>query len=199
MLVKGATGRNGLKFDMFMYPGHHQNWLCFVMVCWFSSFWRTFDLVRRADIGVSAHYECMEQMVRNLAGWFILQNWLDGGHAMLLLLILTRFDLVGRAKLCFPLIIMRTHAQNGLKFDMLMYPDHPRNWPDFGRGLLIIFIFAVPVLRLPAYLTELWRLSDATAVRSPDLLVYLGPSPGIDIWSSIDCGNQTFRKILTIE
>ena len=31
-------------------------------------------------------------------------------------------------------------TMNGLKFSMLLYPDHLQNWLDFGYGLLIFFI-----------------------------------------------------------
>ena len=32
---------------------------------------------------------------------------------------------------------------NGLKFDMLMHPDHLQNWVDFSRHLLIFLILAL--------------------------------------------------------
>ena len=34
-------------------------------------------------------------------------------------------------------IFLKIQARNGLKFDMLMYPNHHQNWLDFGHGLSI--------------------------------------------------------------
>ena len=62
-------------------------------VCWYSSFWRHFDLVKQFKFGVSG-------------------------------------------------IIFRTHGRNGLKFDMLMYPDHHWNWLHSDHGLLVFLILA---------------------------------------------------------
>ena len=39
-------------------------------------------------------------------------------------------------------IFWRTHKRNGLKFDMLMYPNHLQNWLGSGRGLLIFLSLA---------------------------------------------------------
>ena len=44
--------RNGLKFDMQMYADCIFNCLHLVMFCWFSSFWRYFDLVKQVKIAV---------------------------------------------------------------------------------------------------------------------------------------------------
>ena len=40
----------------------------------------------------------------------------------------------------FPGIFLGTHEISGLKFVMLMYPDHLQNWLDFGHGLLLCVI-----------------------------------------------------------
>ena len=40
---------------------------------------------------------------------------------------------------------MRMHRRNGLRFVMLMYPDHLQRWLVFGHGLLI-FLILVPLL-----------------------------------------------------
>ena len=42
----------------------------------------------------------------------------------------------------FPGICRRTHGRNGLKFCMLMYPDH-HDWPDYGYSLLIFIILVI--------------------------------------------------------
>ena len=42
---------------------------------------------------------------------------------------------------------MRMHRRNGLKFVMLMYPDHLQSWLVFGHGLLI-FLVMVPLLQV---------------------------------------------------
>ena len=60
----------------------------FWSVCWYSSFWHHFDLVKQVKFGIFR-------------------------------------------------IFFRMHERNGLKFDMLMYPDHLRNWVHLGHGLLV--------------------------------------------------------------
>ena len=52
------------------------------------------------------------------------------------------------SNLGFPGISRRTHGGNGLKFCMLMYPDHLQNWLDYGHGLLIFLLLA------PLWLSE---------------------------------------------
>ena len=64
-----------------------------ITVCWYSSFWCHFDLVKQVRFGISV-------------------------------------------------IFFRTHGSNGLKFDMLMYPDHIWNWLLLGHGLLVFLILA---------------------------------------------------------
>ena len=55
-----------------------------------------------------------------------LQNWLLYGFGLLIFLILALFWLseTGQRTLGFPGIFWKTHWGNGLKFCMLMYPDH---------------------------------------------------------------------------
>ena len=42
-----------------------------------------------------------------------------------------------RSNLGFPGISWRTHGGNGLKYGMLLYPDHLQNWLDYGYSLVI--------------------------------------------------------------
>ena len=46
----------------------------------------------------------------------------------------------------FPSISHRTYVRNGLKFCMLVYPDHLQNWLDLGHSLLIFLHLASPSL-----------------------------------------------------
>ena len=74
-----------------------------------------------------------------------LQNWSVYGHGLLIFFyfgaILTQWN---GSNLGFPgIIFRRTHGGNGLKFCMLMYPEHPHNWLDYGLGLLIFLILAL--------------------------------------------------------
>ena len=39
-------------------------------------------------------------------------------------------------------ISWRTHGRNGLKFCLLMYPEHLQNWLNLGHGLLIFLLLA---------------------------------------------------------
>ena len=51
------------------------------------------------------------------------------------------FDLVKQVKFGGSGIFFRTHGRNGLKFDMLMYPDHLWNWLYSSYGQLILAPF----------------------------------------------------------
>ena len=58
-----------------------------------------------------------------------LQNWSVYGYGLLIFLILALFWLSKkRSNLGFPGISQRTHGRNGLKFCMLIYPDHLQKW-----------------------------------------------------------------------
>ena len=74
-----------------------------VTVCWFSSYWRRFDLEKQAKLGASG-------------------------------------------------IFLRAHGRSGLKFDMLMYPDHLWNWLHMDRDLLVLLILA------PFWLSETGKI-----------------------------------------
>ena len=37
-------------------------------------------------------------------------------------------------------ISWRTHRENGLRFCIMMYPDHLQNWLDYGHGLFIFLL-----------------------------------------------------------
>ena len=47
------------------------------------------------------------------------------------------------SNLAFPGISWRTHGGNGLKFCMLLYPDHLQNWLYYGYSLLIFSILVL--------------------------------------------------------
>ena len=51
----------------------------------------------------------------------------------------------------FPCICLGTHGLNGLKWGMLIYPDHHQNWLGSGHGLLIFLLLA------PLWLNEIVR------------------------------------------
>ena len=54
--------------------------------------------------------------------------------------ILTKWD---GSNLGFPGISWRTHGGNGLKYGMLLYPDHLQNWLAYHYSLLIFVILAL--------------------------------------------------------
>ena len=70
-----------------------------------------------------------------------LQNMLNFGHGLLIFLILASFW--NRSNWRFLAIFFRMPGRNGLKFDMLMYPDYLSNCLHFGHGLRIFLIWAV--------------------------------------------------------
>ena len=47
------------------------------------------------------------------------------------------------SNLGFPGISWRTYGGNGLKYSMLLYPDHLQNWLDYGYGLVIFLILVL--------------------------------------------------------
>ena len=51
-----AVTLNGLKFDMLMYPDHFRADEISVIICWFSSFWHHFDLVKQTKFATSGHF-----------------------------------------------------------------------------------------------------------------------------------------------
>ena len=55
-IVFRTLGRNGLKFDMLMYPDHLWTDYIWVKVCWFSSFWHHFKFVKQVKCAVSRHF-----------------------------------------------------------------------------------------------------------------------------------------------
>ena len=67
-----------------------------------------------------------------------LRNWLVYGHCLLIFIILALFWLCETGQIWgFRGISLRTHGGNGLKYDMLLYPDHLQNWLDYDYGLVI--------------------------------------------------------------
>ena len=73
-----------------------------------------------------------------------LQNCLDYGHGLVIFIILALFWLSGKGKdLGFPGISRATYGGNGLKFCMLMDPDHLQNWLGCNHGQLISLILVL--------------------------------------------------------
>ena len=62
---------------------------------------------------------------------------LDFAYDLLIFLILAPFWLSETRQIWVIVIFFRTHGRNGLKFDMLMYPDHICNWLHLGHRLLV--------------------------------------------------------------
>ena len=104
-----------------------------VMVCWFSSFRRNFDLVQRVIFGVSGHF--LENAWREWPEDWILVT------VCLFSSIWCHSDLVKQVKLGISGISWKkTHWENGLKCCMLMDHDHLLNWLNYGHGTLIPFL-----------------------------------------------------------
>ena len=64
-----------------------------------------------------------------------LQNWLDYGHGLLIFLLLAPLWLSETGQIWGFQAFPGEHRGNGLKFCMVMYPDHPHSWLVFGVGL----------------------------------------------------------------
>ena len=133
-------------FNILMSPEHLENWLDFghrlLIFLILEAFWlgetgqicdfRAFSWEHKGDglkLGMLVYSDH-------------LQNRLDFGHGMLIFLIWVPLWHVKQVKFGGSGIFFRTHGRNGLKFDMLMYPDHLWNWLHSGHGLLIFLILA---------------------------------------------------------
>ena len=83
--------------------------------------------------------ERMEEMAWNVSRWCILTTFRTvHGHGLLIFVILALFWLSEMGQIWgFRAISWRTHGGNGLKYCMLLYPDHLQNWLDYGYGLVI--------------------------------------------------------------
>ena len=117
------------------------------IVCWFSSFWRHFDLVKEAKFAISGHF-LKNTTERNGLKFGMLmysdqfQNRLNFGHGMLIFLNLAPYWLKMWSNLGFPGFSYKKHEGSGLKFDKLIHPDHLWNWLHSGHGLLVFLIMA---------------------------------------------------------
>ena len=85
-----------------------------------------------------------------------LQNWLDFRHQLLIFFILVGFWLGETGQICDFQAFLRMRGSYGLKFDMLMYPDHFQNWLYFGHSLLIFHILATFWLREVSETGQIW-------------------------------------------
>ena len=124
-----------------MYPDHLENWLDFghrlLIFLILAAFWL-------CETGQICNFRAFSWehkggMVSNFMLMYSdhLHNRLDFGHSLLTFLILASFWLVTQVKFGVSRIFFRTHGRNGLKFYMLMYPDHLLNWLHLGHGLLV--------------------------------------------------------------
>ena len=107
--------------------------------------------------------ERMEGMAWNSTCWCIR---LDFGHGLLIFFTLAQLWLRETGRICGFCILRIMHGRNSLKFSMLMYLDYPQNC--FGHGLLT-FVVSTPWRH--AYLSVLWRIRGAAAIRSQCLLI----------------------------
>ena len=66
-----------VRWHLYIEMGPRTDYIL-IMVCWFSSFWCHFDLVKQVKFGVSGDFcsERMERMAKNLVCWYILTTCL---------------------------------------------------------------------------------------------------------------------------
>ena len=150
------------------------DWI-WVIVCWFSSFWRYFYLVKHVKMLVSGIFYWTHE--RN-GMWFYmlmysdhLQNWLGFYHVCWFFSFWRHFDLAKQSNLRVPGIFRGTHRKNDVKFGVMMHPDHLWKWLRIWSCLLVFLIFVMSAVWLHASRSGLWRLKGATAIRSLYILV----------------------------
>ena len=131
---------------MLMHPDQLRADKIWVIICWFSSFWHHFDLVKQAKFATSGHFleNAMEEWPEP---WHADVSWPPSELMKFWSWSVDfpfwhHFDLVKQANLGCLTIFFRMHGRNGLQFDMLMYPDYLFNCLHLGHGLLIFLILA---------------------------------------------------------
>ena len=120
-------------------------WPWFVDFFWF---WHYFDLVKRVKFGVSGYllenaWREWPEILHADVSWppsELNSSWSRFGDFSNFGTILTQSS---GSNLGFPGISWRTHGENGLKYAMLLYPDHLQNWLDYGYGLVIFPILVL--------------------------------------------------------
>ena len=133
----------GLK--LMMYPAHFENWIDFghhllifiiLVAFWLNEtgqiwyFWTFFENTREEwpQIWHVDIFWPPSEQISVMDCWYF-SFW----H---------HFDFVKHVKFGVAGIFFRTHRRNGLKFDMLMHPDHLWNWLHLGHSLLVFLILA---------------------------------------------------------
>ena len=101
-------------------------------MCWYSSFWCHFNLVKQVKFGISRIFFVIRMHGRSGLKFDILMypdhlwNCLHLGHSLLVFLLSPYFDW-NRSNVQFPGIFMTMYGRNGLKFVMfisiLWYPQ----------------------------------------------------------------------------
>ena len=167
-ISRRTHGGNSLKFYMLMYPDHFQNWLNYayslLIFLILALFWLT-------DTGQICGFwaflrECMEGMAGLSVDVLYCGSraptiWISMGPKQNLkgpsIEIHYQFSNFGRSIGPLGKISQGPHwifrgpgplppgprePWNGLKFCILMYPDHLQNWLGFGHGLLIFLLLA---------------------------------------------------------
>ena len=104
--------------------------------------------MKRVKFGVSGHYpentwrEWPEILHSDVFDHF--QNWLVYGFGLLIYRILAVFWLSETGQIWgFPAYPGERIGGNGMKYGMLLYPDHIQNWLDYGHSLLIFLILVL--------------------------------------------------------
>ena len=116
-------------------------------MCWFSSFWCHFDLVKQNKYGVSMIlFRTQWGNGLKLAGWCILTT--SGTDCTLVTVswfptYWRHFELNETGQICsFHAFSWECMGGMGWNVSMLMYPDFPQDQFDFGHGLLIFIFFS---------------------------------------------------------
>ena len=117
-------------------------------VCWFFLFWRYFDSVKRVKFGVSGHFpenawRKWPEILHIDVSWppsEMISSGLRSVDFCNFGTILTKWN---GSNLGFPGISWRMQGGNGLKYGMLLYPDHLKNWLDYGYGVVIFLILVL--------------------------------------------------------
>ena len=159
--------------------------------------------MKRVKFGVSVHFlenawREWPEILHADVSWPPSDLWVLG-HGLLIFVILVLFWLSETGQIWGFRAFPGEHWGNGLKYGMLLYPDHQQNWLDYGYDLVI---FRILVLFWLSETSQIWvsrHFLENPLRKWPDILhvdVSWPPSGLIRLWLQfVDFSN--FYAILT--
>ena len=144
----------------------------FKVICLISRLHRPKNFVKQVRFGVSMHSQENGLKFAVLMYLYHLQKLLDFGHGLLIFVILAQLWLSETGQIR-GFCAFSGERMEGVAWNLACWcilTSLLQNWLDLGHSLLAFLILIMSDLWLHAYLTGLWGLRGAAAVRFIDLL-----------------------------